>query len=69
MGTYLWLRSLKTNGENIIKCMVFIVFSSAIFLHWCLFFAWSKHIGKGPTTKSLVSELNRAFIVKAHLVV
>ena len=69
MGTFLWLKSLKTNGENIIKCMVFIVFSSATFLHWCLFFAWSKHIGEGPTTKSLVCELSRASLVKAHLVV
>ena len=32
MGIFLWWKFLKTNGENIVKCMFFIVFSSAIFL-------------------------------------
>ena len=69
MGTFLWLRSLKTNGENIIKCMVFIVFSSATFCIDVCSLLGQNTLGKGPTTKSFVSELNRAFIVKAHLVV
>ena len=30
---------------------VFIVFSSATFLHWCLFFTWSAHIGERPNHK------------------
>ena len=53
MGKFMWLKSPKTNGENIIKCMVFIVFSSAFFLHWCLFFTvtWSAHIGERPNHK------------------
>ena len=51
MGKFLWSKSLKTNGENIIKCMFFIVFSSATFLHWCLFFTWSAHIGERPNHK------------------
>ena len=68
MGNFLWLKFLKTNGENIIKCMVFIVFSSATFLHFCTLLG--KHtLGKGPTTKSLVCELSRASLVKTHLVV
>ena len=29
----------------------FIVFSSATFLHWCLFFTWSAHIGERPNHK------------------
>ena len=51
MGKFLWLKSFKTNGENIIKCMFFIVFSSATFLHLCLFFTWSAHIGERPNHK------------------
>ena len=30
---------------------VFIVFSSATFLHWCMFFSWSAHIGERPNHK------------------
>ena len=51
METFLRLKSLKTNGANIIKWMFFIVFSSATFLHWCLFLTWSTLIGERPNHK------------------
>ena len=40
------LNSLETYGENINKCMVYTVFSSATLLQYKLFYTWTTHIGK-----------------------
>ena len=69
MGKFLWSKSLKTNGEDMIKYMVFIVFSSATFLHWCLFFTWSVHIGERPNHKVISVWTQQVLPGQAYLMV
>ena len=52
MGKFLWLKFLKTNGENIIKCMLLLNFPVQRFCIDVYSVLGQYTLEKGPTTKA-----------------
>ena len=69
MRTFLWLKSLETNGEKIKKCMFLLCFPVQLYCIDVRSLLGQHTLGKCPTTKSLGCELSRASLVKAHITV